>query len=239
MSKLFSYLPKLLLKYFNRTICYCSYPITGCHFRDDLRLVIGKSDPLCFDVGAHWGETVKQFQSIFPKCIIHSFEPAAANLEVVGKFHHPPKVHVHPVALGDEEGTGDFGVYEESVLNSFLNIDELGPNSSHQKVATEKVRITRVDRFIEEHNIKEIDLLKLDTQGFELMVLRGAEKALKEGRIKVILLELNFDHLYHNQCSATEVMDYLAARSYRLVDFYQKARRGHQLSWCNGLFIRS
>ncbi|TLD69265.1 FkbM family methyltransferase [Phragmitibacter flavus] len=238
MSKLFSYFPKLILKRFNRTICYCSYPITGCHFRDDLRLVVGKDDPTCFDVGAHWGETIREYQSIFPECIIHSFEPARANLDVLAKLHRPPSVHVHPFALGDENGTSEFTLYEESVLNSFLQIDEAGPKASHQSIGTEKVKVMRLDQFAEDEGVAHIDLLKLDTQGFELAVLRGADRLLCDGRVKAILLELNFDALYQGQCRATEVMDFLQSRGYQLVDFYQKARRGHPLSWCNGLFVR-
>ncbi len=231
-------LPKRLLKRFNRTLCYTSYPITGCHFPDDLRLVVGKTAPLCFDVGAHWGETIQEFQTIFADPIIHAFEPAAANYQVVRQRHQPPRTFVHPFALAELSGEKTFTLYADTVLNSFLEVNPEGPQGAQKAVGSETVRMRTLDDFAAEHQITEIDLLKVDTQGFEMQVLQGAEKALSERRIHALLLEVNFSRIYEGQSAFSQLLDHLDARGYGLVDFYQKARVGHRLSWCNAMFVR-
>jgi hypothetical protein len=85
---------------------------------------------------------------------------------------------------------------------------------------------------------EHINLLKIDTQGFELQVLRGAERMLSERRICALMLEVNFSMMYQVQSPFAQILEQLDARGYYLVDFYQKARIKHRLSWCNALFCR-
>jgi len=238
MTHFLKQLPKRLLKRFHRTLCYTSYPVTGCHFPDDLRLVVGRDDPVCFDVGAHWGETIGEFQAIFSRPVIHSFEPAHANLSILQKHHSPPSVHVHGTALTDVDGEQSFTLYADSVLNSFLAIAPDGPQGSQRPIGTETVPMARLDTFATRHGLDRIDLLKVDTQGYEMSVLLGAGRMLEERRIGALLLEVNFSPIYTGQPAFGSLLEHLEVKGYGLVDFYQKARVGHRLSWCNALFTR-
>jgi histidyl-tRNA synthetase len=102
----------------------------------------------------------------------------------------------------------------------------------------ELVEVKTVDWFVQQHDMKRIDVLKIDTQGYDLEVLRGAEESFERGVIQNVFVELNFIKLYENQGDAFQITAFLAARNIRLVDYYDKVRGRHGLDWCNALFTR-
>lgn len=230
---------KKVLKRYNRTVCYTSYSITGCHFPDDLREVVRSDSPICLDVGAHWGETVREFQQIFASPSIHAIEPSASNCEKLRLSCDMKRVRIHQMALGANDEKLSLNLYPDTVLHSFLPVAPAGPQGSHQVTGTEEVRVTKLDTFVAENNIPHIDLLKIDTQGYELAVLQGASESLARGVVKAILLEVNFSGIYTGQPSFGELLETLHKHGFGFVDMYQKARIGQVLSWCNALFVQS
>jgi len=93
-----------------------------------------------------------------------------------------------------------------------------------------------VDDFVKENDISSIDLLKIDTQGFDLEVLNGAKASLESGMIKNVLVEINFISMYEKQGSAGDVIRELESVGFVLVDFYEKVRQDKVLAWCTALF---
>ena len=53
------------------------------------------------------------------------------------------------------------------------------------------IRLTRLDDFLPERDISRVDLLKIDTEGHEMAVLRGAERAIRSGAVRAIHFEFN------------------------------------------------
>jgi hypothetical protein len=100
----------------------------------------------------------------------------------------------------------------------------------------EIVEVKTIDSVVEEHGIERIDLLKIDTQGYDLEVLRGGTEALRSGVIGNVLVELNFVKMYESQSDANAIIQFLTERNLRLVDYYEKFRQSHALAWCLGLF---
>ncbi len=86
--------------------------------------------------------------------------------------------------------------------------------------------INTVDDFLANLGQPEVNLLKIDTQGFDLEVLRGAQQSLAAGRIGAVLVELNFSKLYCDQSAATDIIRFLADHRLQVVDFYEKIRAG-------------
>lgn len=80
-----------------------------------------------------------------------------------------------------------------------------------------KSKIIKLDDYAKKNHIDKIDVLKIDTQGFEDKVLRGARKLLKENRIKLIQLELIFSEVYENSLQFYDVEKLLIPNNYRLV----------------------
>ena len=76
----------------------------------------------------------------------------------------------------------------------------------------EKVKIRKLDSFVNEINWTPKILLKIDVQGFELNVLRGANSSLK--RIDIIIIEVLFVGLYENQTSFDDIYKFLCERKF-------------------------
>ncbi len=216
--------------------------VTGHELTRDLRILIRHDKPVCFDIGANLGQTIHQLQRCFPRPVIHSFEPASATYAALAKQSFGASVQVHQLAFGAEAGVAEFRNYEHSELNSFL---PMNPDKAENffadvdVVSTESVQVDTLDNFCRTKGIEKIDLLKIDTQGFELPILRGAAGLFDAQKIGAVLLELNFSTLYEGQSDALEILQFLRTRHLRLVDFYEKERvTGKELSWTTALFAR-
>jgi hypothetical protein len=130
--------------------------------------------------------------------------------------------------------------YSDSCLTSVLPLDAHQENRfrSTEVLSREVVTLTTVDDFLCDKRIDTVDLLKVDTQGFDLQVLRGAGRALGSGALRNVLVELNFVRMYEGQGSPREIHDFLDGYGFHLVDYYEKYRQGHTLAWCTALFSR-
>ncbi len=214
--------------------------VTGYDLPRDLGLVIPQKNPVCFDIGANRGQTIQLLQHCFRDPVIHAFEPASASFEALSRQSFGSGVNLHQLALGEQVGMAEFHNYAHSELNSFLTINpDKRENlfAEEAVVSSESVRVDTLDNFCDAHQIAQIDLLKIDTQGFELPVLRGAVGLLNGRKISAILLELNFATLYEGQSDPLEILQLLRSHNLRLVDYYEKERiTGMELSWTTALF---
>jgi hypothetical protein len=78
-----------------------------------------------------------------------------------------------------------------------------------------RVRVGLLDEYLEAAGVSTVDLLKIDVEGYEPNVLRGAHKAIAAGRIRAVLIELNDPALRSVGSSAQEVFDHLLSLGYR------------------------
>lgn len=142
------------------------------------------------DVGANIGHYASTVCRYYPNARVYAFEPHPnifPKLDTRGKTEGFEAVNV---ALSDKEG--------EAMLHDFADVKASTQASlSHDAVEFFRrgsrdysVRCATVDSFLEERGIAHIGLLKVDTEGFDINVLRGAGRALKEKRIDVIQFEL-------------------------------------------------
>ncbi|MCY7359429.1 MAG: FkbM family methyltransferase [Rudanella sp.] len=214
--------------------------VTGYDLPRDLGLVVTKNNPVCFDIGANRGQTIQLLQHCFRAPVIHAFEPASTSFEALASQSFGSGVCLHQLALGEQVGVAEFHNYAHSELNSFLTIhSDKRENlfAEESVVSVESVRVDTLDNVCAAHKITQIDLFKIDTQGFELPVLRGAVSLFNQQKISAVLLELNFTTLYEGQSDPLEILQLLRSHNLRLVDFYEKERiTGAELSWTTALF---
>ena len=118
-------------------------------------------------------------------------------------------------------------------MSSFL---DLGGAGWGQVVKTSEVQIRTVDGFCEEKTLARVDLLKIDTQGFDFEVLKGSERMLREQRIGLVYLELCFAPLYENQATLGEVSSWLEKSGYHALAIYELNFMNRILGWANFLF---
>lgn len=212
--------------------------ITGIDEDIDINLLIKKEKPVCFDVGANKGQSIEHFKKIFTAPIIYSFEPSSKLFAELKKTNFGKQVQIYDFALGSKNSSDEFINYRKSGLSSFLTLDDNPENRFRENpiISKEIVEVKTLDWFVQEHKIELIDLLKIDTQGFDIHVLRGATDSLRRGLIKNIFIEINFVKLYQNQGMVLEIYEFLEEFGMHLVDFYDKSREGQRLAWCNALF---
>ena len=145
-----------------------------------LQFLIPKAS-VVFDVGANIGDYSGEILTIQPSVTIHAFEPDIHAFAELQKLN----VVATNIALGDKEEKrllyrGD----EKTTHNSFYNV--------HAKsIAPVEVAATTLDAYCREKNISTIDFLKVDVEGFEFMVLKGAEGMISRGAIDYVQFEFS------------------------------------------------
>jgi FkbM family methyltransferase len=162
-----------------------------------------------FDVGAHHGETVTRLVERFPQARVFAFEPASASYAVLeSAVRGLERVEPVNVALGAEAGTASLAA---------------GGDSGHNRVDPEgegeAVTVLTADAFCEQRGIEHVDLLKVDTEGMEVSVLKGAEAALES--TDHVVCECDFgrrDSEPHG--NFFEIHELLSKRGFSPVAFY-------------------
>ncbi len=118
---------------------------------------------------------------------VYAFEPAVqiyATLQKNMSLNDTGNVHAFPLALSGQCGEVDF--YESEKVHGWSGIVKID-NFHHYKVET-----TTLDTFVKENNIDTIAVLKVDVQGWEYYVLKGAEKLIQQKKIKNIFFEFEW-----------------------------------------------
>ena len=187
-------------------------------FNDMQRMVLTK-DPMIFDVGANVGQSVQRFKQYFPDATVHSFEPSASTFQILlENVAHLDDVFPNNTGLGSRKQTAIFFENSSHDMSSFLQPDRDGWGTV---VSQRELTLTTLDEYCASKQIGHIDILKSDTQGFDLEVLNGARKMLEGNRIHIIYLEIIFSRMYANIPTFDTLYKFLAERNFELVTFYR------------------
>jgi FkbM family methyltransferase len=159
---------------------------------------------LCIDIGANVGKYTKLLLTETKSKII-SFEPLPLAFKDLQKIEqdNPERLKVYNYAIGEKDETLELNYSnEKSEKASFLeNLNELSfyDFKNNQKI---KTKVYCLDTFFSNNpNLlsKNIDLVKIDTEGFEFEVLKGAKKMLEQNPPKYIQIEFNWHQLFKAQ----------------------------------------
>jgi FkbM family methyltransferase len=189
-----------------------------------------------FDVGANIGQTTASIRRRFPAASIHAFEPVSSTFASLhASVGHLSGVHCLALALSDDSGTRTISALPGSVFNS-LNTSEW---INEQNPGHEQIAVDTIDRFLVQHSVPAIDLLKVDTEGHDLAVLQGAKTTLaREGR-RVIYVEVTFSEENTQNSNFFAIYEYLDALDYRFMGLYELDYfqvNPWDRSFCNALF---
>lgn len=145
----------------------------------------GYNPEIIFDVGASNGSWSAKINEIFPTSKYYLFEPLADYPEYHDKLQHNlkifPNFELHKLALGDIVGETTMNIFPNLVGSTALEI------SNKEGREQKQVKVMALDNFIKVFEIPIPQVLKVDTQGFELSILKGAEKILPQ--VNILLLE--------------------------------------------------
>ena len=142
------------------------------------------------DVGAYTGDYALAARSTLgPKAEIHCFEPQSEAFKILERrTARDPRITCHRIALSRAPGTAEFflaggasplaSLYREAV--ALAGVEQAG---------VEQVQLESLDRLARDLGLDQVDLLKLDVEGHEIEVLRGACELLAAGRIEAVQFE--------------------------------------------------
>ena len=196
-----------------------------------------------FDVGANIGQMTVDFAKAFPAAAIHSFEPFDVAYKALCERARPfSGVKTVPRALGEKRGRQALYLNEFAPTNSLLpndmHADRYQPQGGASPVGSKQIEVDTIDAYCAENGVDFIDLLKMDTQGFELRVLRGGKNTLRAGKVAAIYTEMLFVPLYSGQAYFHEIYKVLVQLGYKLVQLYEcNYGQEKHLKWCDALFI--
>ena len=185
-------------------------------------------DSIFFDVGAHYGETIKNIYKNFKVDQIHSFEASMENYKILKKniSNQNFKVSLNCFGLSDQKKTAFINQSIESSSTTLSSINEnskyynmklstLGIKKGTNFIKNEKVDLDTLDNYVEKNNVKKIDLLKIDTEGHELYVLYGAKKILSKTRF--IYFEHHYDDMLLKGYKFSDINNYLIKNNFKRI----------------------
>jgi FkbM family methyltransferase len=188
----------------------------GVNFWHDAFAILGAPDSVTvFDVGANIGQTIEDCRRHIPHASITAFEPGPEPLAVLrSRYKDDPRVRVEPFAVGEAPGFSTLRLFDDSVLASFL------PATDTDERGTLTVQVMDLDTYCEHRRIRRIDILKIDTQGFDLHVLAGASGLLYRHAVRIIRLEVNMRTYYEGQPDLMAILTAAQRFGYRTLAFY-------------------
>jgi FkbM family methyltransferase len=164
-----------------------------------LELFAGEPRTVVFDVGANVGswsamllEGVDAARAAALE--VHAFEPVESTMQSLrarlGRHPRFGVLRLVPAALSDADGTVEMYEVEPNGTTNSLHPDPFQPS---RRVS---IPTRRADSYCEEHGIHTVHLLKVDAEGHDFTVLRGAERLFREERVKVAQFEYNHRWVY-------------------------------------------
>lgn len=189
------------------------------------------------DVGAYRGDFTKQLflESDIDKAIL--FEPNSENyLSLKSIFSNNTNVAIINCALGDKEELIEFHCDSDLATGSVLNYQH-SPDSL-ASIKSQNVQLSTMDQYLQENNLSQpISIIKIDTQGFDLRVLKGAEQTIAL-HSPWIIVELIFVPLYQNQSHPHEISAWLSAHGYSQAGMFNiHVTSEGWLAFADGVFV--
>jgi len=157
--------------------------IDATHWLDVIEPLLSKQD-IVFDVGTNIGSVANWFASRTKH--VHCFEPHPDNLRMTSEqieIRKTKNITLSQIALGSQPGTLQLNV------KSFHGHHSLIDTKITPTIEKIDVKVDTVDQYCMKMNIEQIDFLKVDVEGFEEEVLKGAKDMLSNGKIKLVLFE--------------------------------------------------
>ena len=183
-----------------------------------------------FDIGAHKGESIKLFTKHFKIEKIFSFEPSLYSYEYLkeilnSELSKNSEIKIENLALGSVKKEIDLFQSAESSSSTInaINKDSKyflkklkyfnGEKESFYKKI--KAQMITLDDYIIENNIKQIDFLKIDTEGSEFEILKGLKKNIF--KVKLILFEHHYDDMIKKNYTFSEIHDLLVESNFKRI----------------------
>ena len=182
------------------------------------------------DIGSHKGTYTDLFIKNFKNIKVFMFEPQINIFNLIKKKYKDQKnVKCFNIAISDKNSKKLLSINEHDLTSSFSTFNKKNNylkakailfGKSFKKMIYRRVivKTNTLDKIIKKNKIFKIDLVKIDTEGHELQVLKGMNKSFK--KITHILIEMHNDKIYQNY-NPKKVHNFLIRNNYELKDKFR------------------
>lgn len=217
-----------------------------------------KKNPIIFDVGSNWGQSIDEYKKIFTNPFIYAFEPhPECYLFIQDKYKNSRNIRINNFAIDIKNKKKNFFIHKIGFKNQtgkssfnkifFKSKDALMFQGISKKKKFEylkkmnipiKVECKRLDSYINQVKIKKIDLVKIDTQGHEVKVLKSLGTKLKI--IDNIQLEIMLYDFYDIQTSFYSIEKILRNYGFKLYDicYISKNPKNLRTDWVDVIYSK-
>lgn len=192
------------------------------------------------DVGANEGVFSKELLESLPVKKLYAIEPGQSAFGILSStFSGIGLVKCDRFAVGEKSGTCVLYTYPDSKKNT-LDFS-LRDETRKDEGKPEEIEMVSLDEYTAKNNISQVDLLKIDVEGNELSVLKGATGLFHTGSIKLIFCEFHKILAFENNKSAHtdlgSMVEFLEPYDLRFVSLYTQGVHFHEnIVTCNVLF---
>jgi FkbM family methyltransferase len=186
---------------------------------DIYRITGSKKITTLFDIGAHHGFFTKNFANKFQVDEIYAYEPVNENFSqlTVNLSSLSEKVRCNQKAISNSDGFAEIELRGHSQWHTLRR-----QHSPAMSDKCEKVTLSTIDIEIKKYDLKVIDFLKIDTEGFEIEVLEGAKAALQSKRVTFIFIESTLIQKSEIHTHLDNIKSELLKYDYKLVAIYDQ-----------------
>lgn len=219
----------LLIRLFQKIVFFLSYiskyNLNEKHVLKKFKIGSG----VIFDIGSNTGSYIDLMVKTYGNEIkIHSFEPQKNLYEMQKKRYGKLDISVNNFGIGRVNGYSDFYTYSTSSQSSYTRKknDLIGKIKSVEKIKTQ-----RLDSYCEEQRIDHIDILKIDTEGWEYHILSSAETLLKSKKIRLLKVEIT-----NYKDNFSKIFNLIEKKEYKFLGFCNQKYINEKLLFVDAYF---
>ena len=202
------------------------------------------------DVGAHNGEMIEIISNEFVVNKILAIEPNPDCYLKLKKLKYFKKLLIFNLALSDKKGFDFLKIGHISTMSTINDLNDKSVYTKFKKIIMSifyfsnqiykrKIKIKKdlLSNILKLSKIKKIDLLKIDTEGHEFNVLKGAKNFLKNTHL--VLFEFHYDDSIIKKYSYNDVNNFLQKENFKLISKNKMIlRKGYELIYKNNNFLK-
>jgi len=199
---------------------------------------------VALDVGANEGVTSRRILDLWPSAQVWAFEPSPSVLATLRAVaNEQASMRVVQAAVGAREGLVEFHVTEDHWCSSVLAPSELGKRyyGAWLDVAQRvQVPLITLDDWSRREGVSHVDLIKVDTQGYDLEVLKGAA-GLLQSSVTAVNCEFQFASEYEGCSTFSQIDRFLGDLGFSMYQLHEVWSKGNeeQTSCGDGLWLKS
>lgn len=181
------------------------------------------------DVGGHRGETLAAIVKNVQQFSYQAFEPNPESFKLLSDYANSVEndvrhITIHNAAVGAQDGVVEFHITQATavagVLKPVEGLSERVPTGDHEISQSIQCKLSKIDSLETVQAGEKFDLLKIDTEGFDLQVMKGAEKALLKNQFRAVLSEAFFVPYRDEQAFFWDLASYMQSVGYHFVNLY-------------------